>query len=316
MRTVLANEVPDRAAAERLAAAHARHVQRTARIDPLVRPGEPVERGRVLEHGAALGVATVSEQESLWAARRTHVLQPRIADGAEPDWGGLLDAWLAVVEADPAAREVETSAGVSLASRDHALVEELVRRHLGPASVLAVRTLDRPDDAAPPVPHGVVVRPATAAPDDLRWLLDRSVALQAWEAGLGYVPRRSEAEVLLGADLEVAIRRDLGWTWIAELDGEPVAFVQVNPPEEAEWVAGQTWLAPVGYLVSAYVDPALRSGGLGRVLVAAAHARARDDGWSALLLHHAASSAWSAPFWGSLGYRPLVTTWMRRPAVR
>lgn len=310
-----AGDSPD--TADRLARLHDAHAARLAAVDPLVRPAPPSagEGDRLLVSGAVGALASVRASDLLWVARRAHVLTVRAAEPDADAWAAVLDRWLAQVAADPAATDAETSATVAVASRDVDLVAPLVARHFGPASVLAIRGLDRedPDDWRRP-PPGVRIRPA--APADLPWLLDRSVDLHAWESRFGYVPPRPDARTSLAGELGEALARDEGWTWIAEVDGAPVAFVQVNPPEAAAWVNGATWLAPTGYLVQAFVEPALRSSGLGRVLAAAAHTRAAEEGWAAMLLHHAGASGWSTPFWASMGYRPLVTSWMRRPAFR
>jgi len=332
VRTVLDDAVPDPDDRAELVAAHDRHVRRLQQVDGLVRVSAPGGddgslAGAVLTPAAAalagrdadvVGLATVRESDALWVSRRTHTLAVRAgaadAGNLEAGWGSVLDQWLDLVARDPLATDPETSATVSLASRDQALVAGLVRRHFGPASVLAIRSLERADpEAWTRPPEGVRVRTATL--DDLPWLLDRTLALHRWETGFGYVPPRPDARTQLEPELAEAIGRDEGWTWIAELDGAPVGLCQVNPPEAAAWVSDATWLSPVGYLVSAFVDPRLRSAGLGRVLAATAAAAAREAGWAALLLHHAGVSAWSVPFWSSMGYRPLVTTWMRRPAV-
>nr|WP_241728902.1 GNAT family N-acetyltransferase [Nocardioides zeae] len=296
---------------------HDAHAVRLAAVDPLVRPAPPSagESDRLLLSGEVGAVAAVRESDLLWVARRAHTLTVRAAAPDVDAWTAVLDRWLAQVAADPAATDAETSATVALASRDVDLVAPLVARHFGPASILAIRALDRadPDEWRRP-PPGVRVRPAGSG--DLPWLLDRSVDLHAWESRFGYVPVRPEARAALEGELGEALERDEGWTWVAEVDGAPVAFVQVNPPEAAGWVNGATWLAPTGYLVQAYVAPDLRSSGLGRVLAAAAHARAAEEGWAAMLLHHSGVSGWSTPFWASMGYRPLLTSWMRRPALR
>lgn len=312
-------------AVDRLARLHDAHATRLAEVDPLVRPAtpSPAEGDRLLVGRGAgggagdevAGLATVRESDLLWVARRAHTLTVRAASPDTAAWPGVLDRWLAHVASDPAATDEETSATVTVASRDVDLVAALVARHFGPASVLAIRTLDREDPAAwrRPAP-GVRLRPA--GPADLPWLLARSVDLHAWEGRFGYVPVRPDARASLEGELGEALERDAGWTWIAEVGGAPVAFCQVNPPDAAEWVNVSTWLAPVGYLVQAWVEPSLRSTGLGRVLAAAAHGRAIEEGWAAILLHHAGASGWSTPFWASMGYRPLLTSWMRRPAFR
>lgn len=304
-------------AAARLAALHEAHAARLAVVDPLVRVAEPGigADDRLLVSGEVGGLARVTTTDTLWAARRSHELTVRAGAPDPSGWAAVLDGWLDRVAAEPTATDAETSMTVGVPSRDVDLVAPLVARHFGPCSVLALRVLDRADpDAWRRPPDGVRVR--TARESDLPWLVERSAQLHAWESRFGYVPVRPEARAVLETELPEAVRRDEGWTWVAEVDGQPAAFCQVNPPEAAGWINGSTWLAPTGYLVQAYVEPGLRSGGLGRVLATAAHARAAEEGWAAMLLHHSGVSGWSGPFWASMGYRPLVTSWMRRPAFR
>lgn len=296
------------------------HVDRLAGVDPLARPCDLPDGGASLRAPGVLAVATVTEQESLWATRRTHSLALQLAVGAQAAAvGSVLDRWLADVVRDPVAGDTETSAVVSVPSRDVALVAPLVARGFGPATVLAIRAFDRPDPAAwrrPGERPGERYRVRTATLDDAEWLVARSVDLQAWEAQFGYVPRRPDAWSSLAVELPQALARDAGWTWVAEDETGAVGFVQVNPPQAARWVNGATWLEPTGYVVGAYVAPEARSSGVGRTLAAIAHHRASEEGWAAMLLHHGATNPWSVPFWASLGYRPLTTTWIRRPAAR
>lgn len=299
----------------------ARHARRLAGIDPLVRPTDldaALARGSTyLTRPGVAALARVVEEESLWQTRRVHELALWAADD-DADVPGVLDDWLALVAADPAATDDETSLQVSVPSRDVRLVAPLVRRHLGPCSVLVVHPLGGgvpSAPSAPPVPSASGVRVRTATADDVSWVVHRTTALHAWEAALGYVPARADAGEVLAREVPEALERDAGWTWVAEVDGVRAGFVQVNPPAAAAWVSGATWLEPVGYVVGAWVEPAYRSTGVGRALVRAAHARAADEGWAGVLLHHSGVSPTSGPFWSSLGYRPLVTTWVRRPAV-
>lgn len=297
------------------------HARRLAGIDPLVRPGDldaAIARGATyLTRPGVAGLACLVEEESLWQTRRVHALALWVADD-DADVPGVLDDWLALVAGDPAGTDDETSLQVSVPSRDARLVAPLVRRHLGPCSVLAVHPLSGdapPAPTGPPAPAASGVRVRTAAADDVAWVVDRTTALHAWEAAFGYVPDRADAGEVLAREVPEALERDAGWTWVAEVDGERAGFVQVNPPEAAAWVSGATWLQPVGYVVGAWVEPAYRSTGVGRALVRAAHGRAAEEGWAGVLLHHSGVSPTSGPFWSSLGYRPLVTTWVRRPAV-
>jgi GNAT superfamily N-acetyltransferase len=64
-----------------------------------------------------------------------------------------------------------------------------------------------------------------------------------------------------------------------------------------------------------YVDPAVRGGGIGAALHAAADAALVSAGAEITLLHHAVPNPLSTPFWYGQGYRPLWTSWLRRPAL-
>lgn len=302
------------------------HARRLAEIDPLVRPVPPDEGSPPLRRwtrGPVRALATVTRQTDgaapLWATRTAYALHLEIGiadpSAVRASLDEVVDEWLADIAGEATPGDPESAAYVSVASRDPLTQGTLVAHHFGPASVLAIRTLDRPDPEHWRRPaDGLQVRPATV--HDAAWLVERSAELHRHESRLGAVPERAQARASLAKELPEALARDEGWTWIASGPSGPIGFVQLNPPEAARWVTGATWLSPAGYLVGAYVDPAARSGGVGRTLAATAHDRAREEGWSAVLLHHSAASGWSAPFWASMGYRPLVTTWIRRPVMR
>jgi GNAT superfamily N-acetyltransferase len=99
---------------------------------------------------------------------------------------------------------------------------------------------------------------------------------------------------------------------VAELDGAVVGVCQMEPPEDAQWVAGEVASPSTAYLAEMYVDPGSRGQQVGSRLVAAAHLRASAAGAHVVVLHHSAMNPLSTPFWARAGYRPLVTGWARR----
>jgi GNAT superfamily N-acetyltransferase len=65
-----------------------------------------------------------------------------------------------------------------------------------------------------------------------------------------------------------------------------------------------------------YVDPGARSAGIGSMLHAVADRMLVEAGAEFTLLHHELVNPRSTPFWCRQGYRPLWTTWFRRPVSR
>ena len=82
---------------------------------------------------------------------------------------------------------------------------------------------------------------------------------------------------------------------MASIDGETVGFLRVQPPDAATWIAPMVGLAPAGYVAVMSVTARQRGGGAGSALMAAAHAE--FDGVAVSVLHYAALSPLSGPFW-------------------
>lgn len=81
--------------------------------------------------------------------------------------------------------------------------------------------------------------------------------------------------------------------------------LHVVPMLPTPWRSGRTW----GYVTSIQVDPRMRGGGIGRALMEAAEARARERGLEQLLLWAAGDSP---TFYEAVGFgRPAIV--MERP---
>jgi GNAT superfamily N-acetyltransferase len=241
-----------------------------------------------------------------WFAPRRHTLTAHVA-GPDPAaaLGALLDGWTG--DLGPAGDQ-DSAAEVLWPSRDTAPVLALTRRGFGPATVVAVRRTG----GVPAVP-GVRVRPLT--PDDVDAAVAMHLGIVAYDAQFGAVGERPSTAARMRESLVAAADGDEPTAWVATVDGRPVGLCEIEPPGAARWISGLCRTGPVGYLAAMYVDPAVRGGGIGAALHAAADAALAAAGAEITLLHHAAPNPLSTPFWYGQGYRPLWTSWLRRPAL-
>jgi GNAT superfamily N-acetyltransferase len=242
-----------------------------------------------------------------WFAPRRHTLTAHVA-GADPAaaLGALLDKWDA--ELVPASDQ-DSAAEVLWPSRDTAPVLALTRRGFMPATVVAVRRTG----GVPAVP-AVEVRPLAA--DDVDAAVAMHLGIVAFDAQFGAVGKRPSTEPRMREGLVEALSQPEPTVWVATVDDRPVGLCEIEPPESARWIAGLCGRGPVGYLAAMYVDPTVRGGGIGAALHAVADAALVAAGAEVTLLHHAAPNPLSTPFWYGQGYRPLWTSWLRRPALR
>jgi GNAT superfamily N-acetyltransferase len=88
----------------------------------------------------------------------------------------------------------------------------------------------------------------------------------------------------------------------------------VEPPEEANWIAGLTRQGRTAYLPSMFISPAERGTGAGARLITNVHDALDARGIDLTLLHYAQLNPLSGPFWHRMGYRPLWSTWAALPA--
>jgi GNAT superfamily N-acetyltransferase len=243
-----------------------------------------------------------------WSAARRYALTAHVA-GADPAaaLGALLDRWDA--DLGPAGDQ-DSAAEVLWPSRDTSPLLALTRRGFGPATVIAVRRTG--GVSAPPTP-GVEIRPLTE--DDVDAAVAMHLGIVAYDAQFGAVGERSSTAARMREGLVESLEQAEPTVWVATAGDRPVGLCEVEPPDAARWIAGLCRGGPVGYLSAMYVDPTARGGGVGAALHAAADAALARAGAEITLLHHAAPNPLSTPFWYGQGYRPLWTSWQRRPAV-
>lgn len=264
------------------------------------------EDGRLVRHGDALGcwnTTTVSRDEtySLWVAEVTQkfsMLFPKPPTTETID--ALLSSWLAA--SNPSGVELLVSLPAMLAEA----TVPLASRGFVPLATTAVRRVqDTPD---PIVPASLAVGPPEVSERDV--LLDLLVELHDEELAYGSSRPHPRARDHYGSYLDAALNQP-DWTWVARKDGQPVGLVSLSPPEESQWVAPLTSIAPVAYLGFAITTASARGLGAGPALVAHAMRQAQRSGCQAVVLDHAALSPISSTFWHRRGFRPLWTRWAR-----
>ncbi len=250
-----------------------------------------------------------------WGAATKFVLTLRLrGPDTRPAADELLAQWHDHLDALPEAAAGDTAAVVNWPSRDVSGVLALLRHGLQPMSVTAARPAGRPTGAGgTDAPPGLVIRPA--GPDDLGVVTEMEMGVIRYDGHFGGSIVRPATEGLLRASTRTALAELPGWTWLAELDGQPVGLTVVERPEDAAWIAGMTRPGATAYLATMFVRPDERGGGIGAALVKHAHDELDERGIDVTLLHYAQVNPLSAPFWHRMGYRPLWSSWETRPAA-
>jgi GNAT superfamily N-acetyltransferase len=289
------------------------HAARLALLDPLL-PADPPLSGDLLATVGALGSAVTTELDpdsldATWSALRLHALTVRLA-GA--DLGPLLDRWEEHLARVATPGDADSAARIVWPSRDTAAVLSLVHHGFAPLVVTAVRRagVGSPAPAAP----DVTIRHATKV--DLVACVALNVEVIRYDSQFGALTERPSTEAGLRQHTSDLLDREQPCVWLAELAGRPVGIVTVDLPPHSDWMAGRTSASPVAYLGLGGVRADLRGGGIGSALVAHVHRELDESGIAATLLHYALPNPRSAPFWSVQGYRPLWTSWYRRPALR
>jgi GNAT superfamily N-acetyltransferase len=289
------------------------HAARLALLDPLL-PADPPLTGELIATLGALGapVSVEIDPDSLiatWGALRRHTLTVRLA-GADLD--PLLDRWEEQLAGLATPGDDDCVAMITFPSRDTAAVPALIRHGFAPLIVTAVR---RAGVGGPgPAVADVTIRHATKA--DLAACVALNLEVVRYDTQFGALTERPSTEAGLRQHTSDLLDREQPCIWLAEVAGRPVGIVTVDLPPHSDWMAGRTSASPVAYLGLGGVRADLRGGGIGSALVAHVHRELDEAGIAATLLHYALPNPRSAPFWSVQGYRPLWTSWHRRPALR
>ena len=243
----------------------------------------------------------VSEDDlnATWGALRTHSLH--WYPGADLD--DLLRRWPLSGEGDP-----DTAAVVTVPSRAVEAADVLARHGFAPLLVTAARLPGRGYDGG----STVKIRPLT--PADLDVATEVQLETTRFDSGFGMVTARPSSGDRLREHITSLLDRPEPCAWLAESEGEVVGFLYYDLPGYSDWIAARTSVRPVAYLGLLGVRGDARGGGIGSALADHAHELLDDAGVGVTLLHHALPNPLSTPFWYSHGYRPLWTTWQRRPA--
>ena len=289
------------------------HAARVALVDPLL-PADPPLSGDLIATVGALGAPTFREfdPESLdatWGPLRRHSLAVRLA-GA--DLGPLLARWeehlaRVVTPGDP-----ECAAQISWPSRDTAAVPALIQHAFAPLAIAAVRRAGvfGPAPSAP----DLVIRHATNA--DLAACVALALEVVRYDSQFGLLTERPSTAAGLHQNMTEMLARDRPCIWLAVHDHRPVGIVSVDLPPHSAWIAGRTSASPTAYLGLGGVRADVRGTGIGSALVTHVHRELDAAGIAVTLLHYAVPNPRSVPFWSIHGYRPLWTSWNRRPALR
>ncbi|MEU4444400.1 GNAT family N-acetyltransferase [Actinosynnema sp. NPDC050801] len=234
-----------------------------------------------------------------WGALRTHALH--WYPGADLD--ELLHDW-----PSSGAGDHDTAALVTVPSRAVETAAALLRHGFAPLLVTAARLPGRGYDGG----STARIRPLTA--DDLDVAVELNLETVRFDGRFGMVNARPSSAERLREHIAALLERPEPCGWLAESEGEVVGFLYYDPPGHSDWIAGRTSVRPVAYIGLLGVREDARGGGIGAALTDHAHGLLDEAGVGVTLLHHALPNPLSTPFWYSHGYRPLWTTWQRRPA--
>jgi GNAT superfamily N-acetyltransferase len=221
----------------------------------------------------------------------------------------------------PGAGGEDTAAIINWPSRDIDGLNVMLARGLTPLNAVAAKKLEPIATAPIPTAHlrqahpcGLKISRATTA--DLDIVTDLGMGEISYDAHFGGVIERPQARAAMRAYLADLLAGPQPWVWVAEGAGTTLGLLTAEPPSTATWIAPLTSLAPVAYLMTAYVEESERGTGIGRALTAEFHRAAQAEGAGVSLLHYELFNPRSGPFWSQQGYRPLWITLEARPASR
>ncbi|MQA61428.1 MAG: GNAT family N-acetyltransferase [Actinophytocola sp.] len=271
--------------------------------------------GRAVAGSVYRSLNAADAVESLWEPRTVWEFSPLIGDTGSAGMAAALAAMRAWLAGD-AAEEIadpDTAIEVMWPSRDVGVAPALLGHGFVPMTTLAVRTGRHDDPGAGRAE--VDVRRATMT--DLPELVAIELAELDYSLRVIGGTMRSNAEELLTTALRRAVFFG-GRVLIAESGGVAVGAVDcgVASPAPGSSIEYRLREGRWGYVGTLSVVPAARGTGVGRVLMAAAHAMLAADADAGTYLFYDLANPLSSAFWPRQGYRPLWTKWVCKPAAR
>lgn len=295
---------------------------RFERIDPLLPAAAPPPAGDVLTAALPDGerVAGVLVHEryepgtapTLWSAQAVWELYPLLGEAG----GAGLDALLGECRRllGRVSPGQDSAFLVTWPSHDVDAVRPLLDHGLVPLTTLAVRTPPPGRVAGGGDPAGPAVRRATAR--DLDVVVELELDELAYSARVGAAVERADAPALKRAALARHLEQG-GPVWLAERDGIVVGLAHCRVLDTTPGSATATRLRPGrwGYVNCVSVRAGARGAGVGRRLMAVAHAELARLGATGTFLYLNPPNPLASVFWARQGYRPLWTIWEIRPAA-
>jgi GNAT superfamily N-acetyltransferase len=225
----------------------------------------------------------------------------------------LLAKWLSILQKQDSAYTPDSAAIVMWPSREVSGIRILLAHGLQPRVALAiydshaVRTMfecNRDPEVA--------VRAANYS--DLDSIVNLWLEVIEYDDACGGgVPRSNQRQVIESL-VSDQFEREIPWIWLATRTGSPVGLFIADEARYCDGISPLVKGGPISYTAVLGVSESERGKGVGRQLVAAAHAEIDRHGDSLKMLHYAVSNPMSVQFWVRMGYRPLWTEWSVTPA--
>ena len=147
--------------------------------------------------------------------------------------------------------------------------------------------------------------------------LDRAAGLWLeeirFDASFGAVQEIDSTHHLLRRQIQEILSDERIDAWVYEDQCSFYGIAVVSWPESTSWVSPLVTHPGHAYFSCIYADPDYRSRGVGKLLAAHAHQRAREHGVQRIALHFSCLNPISPSFWRNMGYRDLWNAWTIDP---
>jgi ribosomal protein S18 acetylase RimI-like enzyme len=155
-----------------------------------------------------------------------------------------------------------------------------------------------------PDPDDLTIRRATVDDSDVVFNLDAALVRHESRSPVFMPYPTAAAEQEWRRDIRFALSDPALYYWLAELDGQPVGLMNVNPPP----LHISPLLTPEGMIniFAASVVPEQRGQGIGGALLRHAIETARHDGKQWCRLSWMTANLYSYRFWSRYGFTPVA----------